>query len=297
MTRGAVPRRPRRPRRSPSRRAGDLSPAHATLLGLLHGPAELLPISSSGHVALLPWLARWPEARADPGLRKSLEVALHAGTAAALLLSLRAEVRTAARELDARRAGMLALSLLPPAIVGTRFGDTIERRLGTPGTIAAGLIIGSAAMAIADARSPGGRHHRDAGARDGLALGLAQAAALMPGVSRGGATLAAARARGFERLDAHLLSRDVALPVILGATALKLADLHRSGADARTRRAMACGAGAAFVSTLASTRVIAAVQRSRSLLPYAAYRVLLALVVLDRLRRDRQASAHISPAS
>ncbi len=267
--------------------AEDLSPAHAALLGLLHGPAELLPISSSGHVALLPWLARWPEARADPGLRKALEVALHAGTAAALLLSLRREVRAAARELDARRAGVIALSLLPPAVVGTRFGDTIERRLGTPGTIAAGLILGSVAMAVADARSPGGRHQRDAVAADGLALGLAQAAALMPGVSRGGATLAVARARGFDRLDAHLLSRDVALPVIIGATALKLTDLHRVGVGARTRWAMAAGAGAAFASTLASTRVIAAVQRSRSLLPYAVYRVALALLVLARLRRDR----------
>jgi len=144
-------------------------------------------------------------------------------------------------------------------------------------------------MAIADARSSGHRHHREAGACDGLVLGLAQAAALMPGVSRGGATLAAARGRGFDRLDAHLLSRDVALPVIVGATALKLAHRRRAQTNARTRSAMAWGAGAAFVSTLASTRVIAAVQRSRSLLPYAAYRVALAAVVLERLRRDRRA--------
>ena len=258
------------------------------MLGLLHGPAELLPISSSGHVALVPWLAGWPEAEADPSLRKSLEVALHAGTAAALLFSLRGEVAAAATELDLRRVGVLALSLLPPAIVGTRFGGAIERRLGTPATIAAGLIAGSAAMALADARSPGGRHHREAGAIDGLLLGLAQAAALMPGVSRGGATLAAARARGFERLDAHLLSRDVALPVIVGATALKVGHLRREHRDAHTRWAMAYGAGAAFVSTLASTRVIAAVQRSRSLAPYAAYRTALALVVLERVRRERR---------
>lgn len=289
MTRAALRRRPRRRPGWAAAPVGDVSPAHATLLGLLHGPAELLPISSSGHVALVPWLAGWPESQADPSLRKSLEVALHAGTAAALLVSLRGEVRTAARELDARRAAVLVLSLLPPAYFGTRFGDAIERHLGTPGTIAAGLIVGSAAMAVADARSPGGRHHRDAGPVDGLMLGLAQAAALMPGVSRGGATLAAARARGFDRLDAHLLSRDVALPVIVGATALKLADMRREQTDARTRWAMACGAGAAFASTLASTRVIAAVQRSRSLTPYAVYRVTLALVVLERLRRERTA--------
>lgn len=278
-------KRPQRPVRATP--VTELSVAHAMLLGLLHGPAELLPISSSGHVALLPWLARWPEANADPGLRKSLEVALHAGTAAALLLSLRGEVRTAASELDAQRVSVLALSLLPPAFVGLRFGGAVERRLGTPATIAAGLMIGSVAMAAADARSTGRRHHRQATAADGLALGLAQAAALMPGISRGGATLAVARARGFERLDAHLLSRDVALPVIVGATALKLVDLRSAGTDARTRWAMAAGAGAAFVSTLASTRGIAAVQRGRSLLPYALYRAALAAIVLARLRRER----------
>ena len=280
-------RRSQRRRTRRAERSGSLSPRHAAWLGLLHGPAELLPISSSGHVALIPWLAGWPEARADPSLRKSLEVALHAGTAAALLWSLRGEVRAAAGELDARRVALLTCSLLPPAIVGTRYGTTIERRFGTPGTIAFGLLIGSVAMAVADERSTGGRHHREAGATDGLLLGLAQAAALMPGVSRGGATLATARARGFDRLDAHLLSRDVALPVIVGATALKLSHLRRQDTDTRTRWAMACGAGAAFVSTLASTRVIAAVQQSRSLLPYAVYRASLALLVLARLRRER----------
>jgi undecaprenyl-diphosphatase len=272
-----------RPRRPPATREG-VSLRHAVLLGLLHGPAELLPISSSGHIALLPWLARWPEAHAEPGLRKALEVALHTGTAAALLCSLRGDVGDAVRELHPRRIGVIAGSLAPAAYFGTRFGETIERRLGTPGTIATGLIVGSAAMAYADVHSHGTRDHRDAGVGDGLVLGLAQAAALMPGVSRGGATLAAARARGFGRLDAHLLSRDVALPVIIGATALKLRDLR--GSDGRTRRSLAAGAGAAFLSTLASTRVIAAVQRGRSLLPYAGYRIALATVVLRRLRRE-----------
>jgi undecaprenyl-diphosphatase len=169
LTRASVRRLPGRRREPPPTSLG-LDPLHAALLGALHGPAELLPISSSGHVALVPWLAGWPEASASPSLRKSLEVALHTGTAAALLLSLRGEVRTAARQLDARRVAVLAGSLLPPAIVGTRFGPAIERRLGTPTTIAAGLIVGSVAMALADARSPGGRHHRDAGPVDGLLL-------------------------------------------------------------------------------------------------------------------------------
>jgi undecaprenyl-diphosphatase len=91
---------------------------HALILGALHGPAELLPVSSSGHTTLVPWLAGWPYAELDPELRKAFEVALHAGTAAALLVALRGEVREAATGFDGRRAGLVALSFLPPAAAG-----------------------------------------------------------------------------------------------------------------------------------------------------------------------------------
>lgn len=255
------------------------------LLGLLHGPAELLPISSSGHIALVPWLAGWPYADLDPELRKSFEVAVHAGTAAALLIGLRHEVIDTVRQLDRRRGVLLALSFAPPALAGYTLERPIERHLGTPATIAAGLLAGSAAMALADVT--GGRRPRrpraSAGALDGLLLGLAQAASLIPGVSRNGATLAAARARGFSREDANELSRHVALPVIVGATALKGYRLSRRGIKPDMRQALAAGAGSAFVSTLASTWLIHQVERDRSLLPYALYRAALAAVVIRRL--------------
>ena len=111
---------------------------HALALGLLHGPTELLPVSSSAHTTLVPWLLRWPYADLDPELRKAFEVALHAGTAAALVLALRADVREALAELDARRIGLIAGSFLPPALVGTALERPIERRRGSPGPIAAG---------------------------------------------------------------------------------------------------------------------------------------------------------------
>ena len=256
------------------------------LLGLLHGPAELLPVSSSGHVALVPWLLDWPEAQLEPELRKSLEVVLHAGTAAALLIGLRHEVAQTLRDLDRRRLALLGLSFLPPAIVGYALERPIERRLGTPGTIAAGLLCGSAAMVLGDWRPGPPRPRERAGALDGLMLGLAQAASLMPGVSRNGATLAVARARGFDRADANALSRHVALPVIVGASALKGHRLARRGVQAPARRALAAGAVAAFASTLASTWLIRQVERDRSLAPYAAYRVALALLVIRRLREN-----------
>ena len=133
-------------------------------------------------------------------------------------------------------------------------------------------------MLAAD-RRPQERGPGDAGPADGLALGVAQAAALVPGVSRNGATLTAARARRFTREHANLLSRTVALPVIVGATLLKGTRLRRRGVSPELGRAMAAGVGASFVSTLASQRLIGLVERDRALWPYAAYRLALAAVV------------------
>jgi undecaprenyl-diphosphatase len=264
--------------------AASLSLREAVALGVLHGPAELLPVSSSGHVTLVPWLLRWRYAELDGELRKAFEVALHAGTAAALLVGLRDEVADSLRTLDSERVAVMALSFVPAGLAGLALERPIERRLGTPGSIAAGLAIGSFALALAD-RAPRSRARADAGWRDGLVIGLAQSAALMPGVSRNGATLAAARARRFARADANALSRHAALPVIVAATGLKGARLLRRGLPPRTRAAFAAGTAASFASTLASLRLIRQVERDRSLLPYAAYRLGLAAVVGWRLRR------------
>src|SRR3954471_20103140 len=127
---------------------------HALLLGALHGPAELLPISSSGHVTLIPWLAGWEYGELDPELRKAFEVALHAGTAAALVIALRAEVSEAASDFTARRAMLVVRSFIPPAIVAYPLERPIERRRATPATIAVALLLGSLAMAAADRWGP-----------------------------------------------------------------------------------------------------------------------------------------------
>jgi len=259
--------------------------SQAIALGALHGPAELLPISSSGHVALIPWLLHWDYDELDDELRKSFEVVVHAGTAAALLITLRVEVDEAVRGLNARRLALIALSFAPPAVVGYTLERPIEGRFGTPPTIAAALVIGAMAMAWSD-RASQERTHTEAGASDALWLGVAQACALIPGISRNGATLAAARARRFTRADANRLSRHAALPVIAGATALKGWRLKRRGLPPGTGVPFAAGALAAFASTLGSTWLIRQVERDRSLLPYAAYRVALAGLVARRLRRE-----------
>ncbi len=261
----------------------------ALALGALHGPAELLPISSSGHVALIPWLFGWRYQELDDELRKSFEVALHAGTAAALLITLRDEVMDVLSAMRPHQLSLIAISFAPPAVVGYKLERPIESRLGKPETIALGLIVGSLVMARAD-RHPQQRGHGDAGFLDALALGVAQACALMPGISRNGATLAAARFRGFTREDANLLSRHAALPIIAGATLLKTARLRRRGLPAGTALPFAAGATASFVSTLACTWLIRQVERDRSLLPYAAYRIALASAVLQRLRQSGQSA-------
>jgi undecaprenyl-diphosphatase len=183
---------------------------------------------------------------------------------------------------------VLALSFLPPAVCGLALERPIERRLGGPLSTAIGLLAGAAAMVAAD-RRPQRRDRGAATAADGLALGLAQAAALAPGVSRNGATLTAARWRGFTRSHANMLSRTVALPVIVGAALLKGIRLRKRGIPASERTGFVAGTAASFASTLGSQELIRLVERDKALWPYAAYRAGLAGVVLARLaRRSRK---------
>jgi undecaprenyl-diphosphatase len=256
--------------------AGSLRRGQAFALGLLHGPAERWPVSSSAHTTLVPWLLGWPYDELDAAARKRFEVALHAGAvAAALALERRGRPR--------RRATLVSLACAPPALAGALLERPVERYLGTPATIAAGLAGGALAMALAERRR-GARRGADAGARDALALGAAQALALFPGVSRSGAARAAARWRGFAPRDAAALAEEVGLPITVAAVALKGREALRC--DAQERRVLAAGAAAAF----ASTALCGAAARRRagagSLLPFAAYRLALAGAVVGRLRQN-----------
>ena len=278
---------------------------HALLLGLVQGPTEVLPLSSSAHIALLPRLAGWPEAQMDSELRNSLEVALHAGAAAALLVysgmlaktgvlaggecppasakrgslesaTLRGELARGSREMDGRALVSAVLALVPPAFVGYLLEQRLERRPSGPRALAAGLALGGAVMAWAD-RRPQARRLEDAVPLDGLVLGVAQALALLPGISRNGASLTAARARRFAREDAHVLSWRAGLPVIAGATALKALRLAQHGVPQGAFPVLSAGAATAFLSTLASAPLIRPGRRGRALWPFALYRAGLAL--------------------
>jgi undecaprenyl-diphosphatase len=262
----------------------------AAALGVVQGLTELLPVSSSAHVAALPLLLDWP------ARDKAFEVVLHAGAAAALAPQL-------LHALPGPRT--LALSLAPAVVIGYLLERPIEERLQGPVPLAGGLLAGAAALAAAD-RAPqrtswGGREARrrvpwrraekpgwrlrggpEVSWGDALALGLAQAAALAPGVSRTGATLAAARARGFSRPAASSLSFGVAGPVLAGATALKT--WRTRGAVGREA---AVGGVAAFAAARLGLRIVG-VERRRPLWPWAAERALLAGAILAvRYRRER----------
>jgi undecaprenyl-diphosphatase len=258
--------------------------SQALALGLLQGPAELLPVSSSAHTSLLPWLLGWRYDELDGPRRKSFEVALHAGAGVALALAKGGSLRRDGERLLVRPRTSLALAIGPPALAGLLLREPIERHGGGPRSIAGGLLAGAVAMALADGTGDGKRRRERAGPRDGLALGLAQALALMPGVSRNGATLACARARGFSRDDSDALSWIVGLPVLLGASGLE-AGRMLSGRRTLELPALAGGAGASFASTWVSARLLGRRTRSGRLLGFSIYRCLLAAVVFVRRRR------------
>jgi undecaprenyl-diphosphatase len=267
--------------------AAELRPSQALVLGLIHGPTELLPISSSGHTIVIPWLLGWDSSEPDPELRKGFEVALHAGAALALLVVFRGEVVRSLRGTGPERLTLVALASAPPAAAGYALAGPIKRHLGTPAAVAVGMMAGGLAMALAD-RRPQERRQEQARPRDGLWLGVAQATALAPGVSRNGASLIAARLLRFSREDSQLLSRQIALPVIIGASAHETVALLKRGGERRVRGALLVGAGASFASTLACGRMLDRLG-PEPLWPYAVYRLGLAGIMLRRLRARRPA--------
>jgi undecaprenyl-diphosphatase len=249
--------------------------AHAVALGALHGPAELVPVSSSAHVALIPQLLDWPSAHLDDDVRKAFEVALHAGTLGGLLLLV-----------PRPSLPWAVVATAPAAVVGFTLEKPIERRLGGVRATAVGLVVGSLVLVAADAVAGGGdgasRSAQDATLADAAVLGLAQACALWPGISRLGLTIAAARLRGFDREAAFDLGRRAGLPVIAGATGLKAWRLARNPPPPDVRMAFAAGMAAALGATLAA----APLRHVTSVAAPAAERIALAALAARRLRRS-----------
>jgi undecaprenyl-diphosphatase len=270
---------------SSRRRSGRLSVRQAVALGLIQGPAEVLPVSSSGHLVLVPALLDWPYARLPADVRKAFEVALHTGAGLALALLLRDDVAAAIR--NPKRTALLAG---PAAAVALALEDPIERHASSPRVAAVAQIVAGTALGATGRIPKRGACPltRAKGVRPPLwasdfLVGIAQIAALVPGVSRNGATLTAARALGMDREAASRVSWRAGLPIIGGATVLKLFRLSQRGLDRELRAPFAAGAAAAFVATLASAPLL----RVRHQRVIAAYRIALGAFALHRLEWPR----------
>ena len=211
---------------------GKLSDWQALVLGIVQGATELLPISSSGHLILVPWAAGWRYLEQHPDFNKTFDVALHLGTLVAVVLYFWADVvrlvrawfRSVARRRiateDERVAWYVAVATVPAAIAGAAGEDFIEEKLGDPWQIAILLAVFAVVLWLAD-RVAARREIGDIGWKGALSVGLAQCLALMPGVSRSGVTITAGRFLRLDRDRAARLSFLLLIPIVFGASVLK----------------------------------------------------------------------------
>lgn len=269
-----------------------MSILHAIVLGLTQGLSEFLPISSSGHLILVPELFHWTELTRHEPLNKTFDVALHLGTLIGALWYFRSEVGRYAvgawqsirtRSLDppnARMAWLLTLSAIPGAVVGALFESTIEDRLGKPEIIGAMLIVFGAVLLWAD-RLPQRRGIEEFGLRDAALMGLAQAVALQPGVSRSGVTISEGRWLGLTRDAATRISFLMSLPIIAGAVAYKGAKVVSNGGIPHGfTGAFVWGTIAAAISGLIAITGLLRLLRTRSFKPFVIYRFVVGAAVI-----------------
>lgn len=261
------------------------APARAAIVGAVHGVLEWLPVSSSGHVALLVERAGWPEAQPS-GARalRTLEVALHTGSLLPLGLRVADDARASQAPARLLAAGVGATAIT--SVIGALAGPQVEERFAGPRAVATGLVAGSIALLAAEraaaAAHGGAGTGRTAGeitAVDVLVVGAAQGCAIWPGVSRRAATLAAARARGLETATADALSWAAGLPTLLGATTWQ-GYRDREGLASAATTVAAGAAVSAAVGT--ATRSLPDRTRRWPAAAWAAWRLALAAATLLR---------------
>lgn len=263
---------------------------HAIVLGLVQGLSEFLPISSSGHLLLVPWMFNWHDFD-NVSIEKAFDVALHLGTLVAvvgyfwrdLVVYVREGVRLLVRREkpvnpEGRLAWLLVLSAVPAAIAGAVGEKFIDEKLGTPGLIALSLVVFGALLLWADQRQ-GSRTLADYTTADAVKVGLAQVIALNPGTSRSGITMTAARLLGFSRDAAARASFLMAIPVTAGAVAFKLLKLAKDGVPDGLGGAMVVGIITSAISGWLAVWGLLRLVRSRTFSPFVAYRFALAAVV------------------
>jgi undecaprenyl-diphosphatase len=268
-----------------------MSELEALLLGIVQGLTEFLPISSSGHLIIVPWLQDYTFLIDHPHFNKTFDVALHAGTLVAAIAYFRREVVALVRGLIAaarqrsietpvqRLSVAIAVGTIPAIIAGGLFSGFIEDHLGEPWMIAIQLIVFGAVLLWAD-NLPQSRSLRDSTPRDGWYIGLAQVLALAPGTSRSGITITAARYLGLDRDSAARFSFLLLIPVVAGATLDKAASAIHDGLPSGVAGPMIVGTIAAAISGYLAIAFLLRLVRTTSYRPFVYYRYAAGAAIL-----------------
>lgn len=267
---------------------------HALVLGIVQGLTEFFPISSSGHLSLVPWLFGWDHFESD-SVATAFDAALHLGTLVAVVVAVRVELvglvvagvrhPFASRDERAvsphgRLAWLFLLTAVPAAVVGALFDDVISDALGGPIAVAVSLIVFGVVLWWADRRT-GQREPRHMTVRDAWLIGAAQVLALNPGTSRSGITISAMRLLGYERAAAVRMSFVMGVPIIAGAGFFKVGSLVADGVPDGLISAMLVGVTAAAVTGWLAINALQRLAARTSFNVFVAYRIVLGLVILN----------------
>ncbi len=264
----------------------------ALVLGIVQGATELLPISSSGHLIFVPWLADWEYLKQHDAFNQTFDVSLHLGTLVAVVIYFREDiVRLAAawgRSIAARRiatvderiAWYVAAATIPAAIVGAVGENLIAENLGEPWQIAILLAVFGVVLYVAD-RRPQTKDMGQLGLRAAVAVGLAQTLSLMPGVSRSGITITAGRFLGLDRDSAARFSFLLLVPITFGAVAYKgLGDVVLADLPPGMVGPFVVGSLASLASALVAISALLGYVRRHDYSVFVWYRLLAAAIVL-----------------
>jgi undecaprenyl-diphosphatase len=268
-----------------------VSNLEALLLGVVQGLTEFLPISSSGHLILVPWLQDYTFLTEHDQFNKTFDVALHAGTLVAAVLYFRREVvrliagfvsacRVQAIEtVDQRLSVAIAIGTIPAVIAGGIGSDFIDEHLGEPWMIGIQLVFFGWLLGVAD-RRPQRKRLDQTTLRDGWYVGLAQMVALAPGTSRSGITITAARWLGLDRDGAARFSFLLLIPAVAGATVFKAASAVDEGLPSGVAGPMIVGTIAAALSGYFAISFLLRLVRTSSYRPFVLYRYAAGAAVL-----------------
>lgn len=257
------------------------------VLGAVQGLTEFLPVSSSGHLILVPWLLGWGES----GI--TFDVALHLGTTLGVLLYfgrdwvrligavLQGLVDPRARQgRDWRLAWQIVLGSIPAGVAGAALGSTVEDAVRQPEIVAALLIVFGLLLGYADRVAPRTRRIGSLDLRDALIIGAAQAIALVPGVSRSGITLTAGLLLGLDREAAARFSFLLSAPVIAGAALFEGFKSLRAGGLHGETAAFAVGIAASAITGLIAIRFLLGYLQRHSVSLFVGYRVVVGAALL-----------------